>query len=370
MTAAQKRLTLAAAILGSITAFIDSTIVNVALPRIRDDLGGGLAGQQWLTDAYLLTLGSLLLVGGSLGDLYGRRRIFAMGLVGFGGASLLCAAAPTIETLIVARGVQGLAAALLVPNTLGLLVARFEPGERGAAIGSWTARVGMAMVVGPAGGGLRLVDRVVGHRHGAGPAGRRAAAGRRVMALDLRHQPRARGRRPRAGPAARRHPRRPVRRPRRRHRRRAGDPRPGRPRLRAHRGPDARLGLAGDPRAARRWPGLPGRLRALRAPRVASDALARPLPPAQLRGGQRGDAGHLRRAERGALLPRALPAADRRLHRTAVRALAAAGQRDHVLAVAPLGRAGGPGRAALLHGHRPGDRRRGAGAAVPAGRER
>src|SRR4051795_2948596 len=156
MTAAQKRLTLAAAILGSITAFIDSTVVNVALPRIRDDLGGGLAGQQWLTDAYLLTLGSLLLVGGSLGDLYGRRRIFAMGLVGFGGASLLCAAAPTIETLIVARGLQGLAGALLVPNTLGLLVARFEPGERGAAIGAWTAWSGIAMVLGPLAGGLLL----------------------------------------------------------------------------------------------------------------------------------------------------------------------------------------------------------------------
>src|SRR4051795_6762451 len=101
MTAAQKRLTLAAAILGSITAFIDSTVVNVALPRIRDDLGGGLAGQQWLTAAYLLTLGSFLLVGGSLGDLFGRRRAFTVGLAGFGVASLLCAAAPNIDLLIV-----------------------------------------------------------------------------------------------------------------------------------------------------------------------------------------------------------------------------------------------------------------------------
>src|SRR3954449_4808970 len=156
MTAAQKRLTLAAAILGSIAAFIDSTVVNVALPRIREDLGGGLAGQQWLTDAYLLTLGSLLLVGGSLGDLYGRRRVFAQGLIGFGIASVLCAAAPTIETLIVARGLQGVAAALLVPNTLGLIVARFEPNERGAAIGTWTAWAGIAMVIGPLLGGLLL----------------------------------------------------------------------------------------------------------------------------------------------------------------------------------------------------------------------
>src|SRR3954453_111251 len=106
MTAAEKRLTLAAAILGSITAFVDSTVVNVALPRIREDLGGGLAGQQWLNDAYLLTLGSLLLVGGSLGDLFGRRRAFALGLWGFGATSLLCALAPSIEALIVARALQ------------------------------------------------------------------------------------------------------------------------------------------------------------------------------------------------------------------------------------------------------------------------
>ena len=156
MSPAQKRLTLAAAILGSITAFIDSTVVNVALPRIREDLGGGLAGQQWLTDAYLLTLGSLLLVGGALGDLYGRRRMFSIGLWTFGVTSLLCAIAPTIETLIVARGLQGTAAALLVPNTLGLLIARFEPGERGAAIGTWTAWSGIALVLGPLAGGLLL----------------------------------------------------------------------------------------------------------------------------------------------------------------------------------------------------------------------
>lgn len=156
MTVAQKRLTLASAILGSLVAFIDSTVVNVALPRIREDLGGGLAGQQWLTDAYLLTLGSLLLVGGSLGDLYGRRRVFAAGLVGFALASVLCAAAPSIGALIVARGVQGVAGALLVPNTLALIVARFEPSERGAAIGSWTAWSGIAMVLGPLAGGLLL----------------------------------------------------------------------------------------------------------------------------------------------------------------------------------------------------------------------
>src|SRR3954451_19986757 len=156
MTAAQKRLTLSAAILGSIVAFVDGTVVNVALPHIRDDLGGGLAGQQWVTDAYLLTLAALLLVGGSLGDLFGRRRAFSAGLAGFGAASLLCAFAPTIGTLIAFRALQGAAAALLGPNTLGLLVARFAPNERGAAIGTWTAWSGIAMVIGPLLGGLLL----------------------------------------------------------------------------------------------------------------------------------------------------------------------------------------------------------------------
>src|SRR3954453_375197 len=156
MSPAQKRLTLSAAILGSIVAFVDGTVVNVALPHIRDDLGGGLAGQQWVTDAYLLTLAALLLVGGSLGDLFGRRRAFSAGLAGFGAASLLCAFAPTIGTLIAFRALQGIAAALLVPNTLGLLVARFEPSERGAAIGAWTAYAGIAMVIGPLFGGLLL----------------------------------------------------------------------------------------------------------------------------------------------------------------------------------------------------------------------
>lgn len=156
MSARQARLTIVAAILGAIVVFVDSTVVNVALPAIRDDLGGGLAGQQWVNDAYLLTLGSLLLIGGSLGDLHGRRRTFQLGLAGFGVTSLLCAIAPTIETLVVARGLQGIAGALLVPNTLGMIVARFPRRERGAAIGTWTAWTGIALIAGPLVGGLLL----------------------------------------------------------------------------------------------------------------------------------------------------------------------------------------------------------------------
>src|ERR1700722_14157721 len=108
-----KRLTLLACILGSSAVFLDGTLVNVALPAIRRDLHGGLATQEWVVDAYLLTLGSLLLVGGSLGDTYGRRRVFAAGISGFGVASLLCAAAPTADWLIAARAAQGVAGALL-----------------------------------------------------------------------------------------------------------------------------------------------------------------------------------------------------------------------------------------------------------------
>lgn len=151
-----KRLTLAACILGSGIALLDSTVVNVALPTIQRDLGGGLAAQQWVVNAYLLTLGSLILVGGSLGDLFGERRIFALGVSGFGAASLLCALAPTIEALIAARALQGVASALLTPSALAVIVATFKEDERGPAIGSWTAWGGIATVLGPLIGGELL----------------------------------------------------------------------------------------------------------------------------------------------------------------------------------------------------------------------
>lgn len=145
--------------MGSFVAGLDATVINVALPAIEEDLGGGLAGQQWVSNAYLLTLGSLILIGGSLGDVYGERRVFTLGVAGFGVASLLCAAAPTIEVLIGARAVQGVFGALLTPSALAVIVGAFPPDERGGAIGSWTAWAGIATVVGPFVGGW-LVDAV------------------------------------------------------------------------------------------------------------------------------------------------------------------------------------------------------------------
>jgi EmrB/QacA subfamily drug resistance transporter len=133
--------------------FLDQTIVAVALPSIRSSLHGSLADQQWVVEAYLLTLSSLLLLGGSLGDVLGRKRVFTGGLIGFGVCSLVCAAAPTSGVLIAARGLQGVAGALLVPSSLALILDAFEEGERAAAIGTWTAWTGVATVIGPLGGG-------------------------------------------------------------------------------------------------------------------------------------------------------------------------------------------------------------------------
>jgi EmrB/QacA subfamily drug resistance transporter len=159
MAARHKQLSLLAAIMGSFVAGLDATAVNVALPAIRADLGGGLAGQQWVSNAYLLALGSLILIGGSLGDVFGERRVFSIGVAGFGVASLLCAIAPTIGFLIACRGLQGVFGALLMPSSLAVIVAAFPREERGGAIGSWTAWSGIATVVGPLAGGW-LVDAV------------------------------------------------------------------------------------------------------------------------------------------------------------------------------------------------------------------
>jgi len=151
--ARRNRLTIIATIMGSTVVFLDATVVNVALPALSDDLHTGLAAQQWVVEAYLLAMTALLLVGGSLGDQFGRRRIFILGLGLFGVTSILCALSPTSGVLIAARGLQGLAGALLVPGSLAILAATFEGGERGRAVGTWTAWTGIATVIGPAGGG-------------------------------------------------------------------------------------------------------------------------------------------------------------------------------------------------------------------------
>ena len=149
----RKQLVLVACILGSTVVFVDASVVNVALPAIEHDLGGGLALQQWVVDAYLLTLGSLLLVGGSLSDLFGARRLFLIGLTTFGFASLLCALAPDGGVLIAARAIQGVTGAILTPAGLAVITATFAGEERGAAIGTWTAWTGIAFVIGPLVGG-------------------------------------------------------------------------------------------------------------------------------------------------------------------------------------------------------------------------
>ena len=151
------RWTLVASILGSSMAFIDGSVVNVALPSIQADLGGGLATQQWVVDAYLLTLGSLILVGGSLGDIFGESRVFAIGVAAFAGASVLCAIAPDAPSLIVFRALQGAAGALLTPASLAMLTTTFSGTARGNAIGLWTSWTGISFIIGPTLGGW-LVD--------------------------------------------------------------------------------------------------------------------------------------------------------------------------------------------------------------------
>lgn len=154
-----QRYVLAIAILASFVSFLDGSVINVALASISSDLGGELTSQQWVVDAYLLTLGSVILLAGSLSDVFGRRKILAVGLFGFGVTSLLCAFAPTIEFLIVSRGLQGVAGALLVPSSLAIVMANFSGPAQGRAIGTWTAFTSAANIAGPVLGGL-LVDQL------------------------------------------------------------------------------------------------------------------------------------------------------------------------------------------------------------------
>ncbi|NEM89807.1 MFS transporter [Galbitalea soli] len=145
--------------LASFVAFLDGSVINVALPAISRELGGGIVTQQWVVDAYLITLGSLILLAGSLSDVLGRIVILRVGIIGFGVTSLLCAVAPGPEFLIVMRGVQGIAGALLVPSSLALITSTFEGPARSRAIGQWTAGTTVAFLTGPLLGGA-LVDSV------------------------------------------------------------------------------------------------------------------------------------------------------------------------------------------------------------------
>ncbi len=147
---------LTVAVLGSGMAFLDGTVVNVALPEIGRDFGASTSSLQWIVNGYMLTLASLILLGGALGDRYGRRRIFTLGVLLFTAASALCAAAPNAELLIAARLLQGIGGALLTPGSLALIEASFRPTDRARAIGAWSGLSGVATALGPLLGGYLI----------------------------------------------------------------------------------------------------------------------------------------------------------------------------------------------------------------------
>ncbi len=154
---AQGRWVLAATVLGSSMAMLDGTVVNLALPRIAEDLDASFAGLQWILNGYTLALAALILVGGGLGDRYGRRRMFIAGAIAFTLASMLCAVSVSVPMLIGARVLQGVAAAVLTPGSLAIIESSFAPDDRGRAIGTWSGLGGVATAIGPFLGGW-LVD--------------------------------------------------------------------------------------------------------------------------------------------------------------------------------------------------------------------
>ena len=159
LASATGRWVLAVAVLGEVVTLLEATVVNVSLPAIGDDFGAGFAGLQWILDGYVLTLAALMLLGGSLGDRYGRRRVFELGVVVFMVASALCAAAPSVALLILGRFLQGIGGALLIPATLAIIDAVFHPDDRVRAIGAWAGLGAVAGAIGPVVGGY-LTDAV------------------------------------------------------------------------------------------------------------------------------------------------------------------------------------------------------------------
>lgn len=153
LSAARKRWILVATVLGSSLTFIDGSALGVALPAIQNDLGAGPAATQWVSNAYLLTLGALVLIGGAAGDRFGRRKVFLIGVAVFALASIACGLAPTVELLIAGRAVQGVGAALLTPGALAVIGSAFPPDERGKAFGTWAGAGAIFGMVGPLVGG-------------------------------------------------------------------------------------------------------------------------------------------------------------------------------------------------------------------------
>ncbi|NUR82491.1 MAG: MFS transporter, partial [Nonomuraea sp.] len=153
LKSARGRWILLATVLGSGLAMLDSTVVNVALPFLGKDLHAGMAGLQWTINGYTLTLAGLILLGGSLGDHYGRRKVFLIGTVWFALASALCGLAPNIEILVLARALQGIGGALLTPGSLAIIQASFARADRPRAVGAWSGLGGVASAIGPLLGG-------------------------------------------------------------------------------------------------------------------------------------------------------------------------------------------------------------------------